>query len=338
MINVKFSDIVGNEVLGFSSSENIENFSSQDVSEEIGNISLLTEVKTYKTFNPKEVWFFDSTSSLDFVLMTRKGILGFVTVALGVIKTQYKMPIPISDKSIEYDVKRFIILPEDLGNFPSLVIDNSNCRFDFIVIRKPRINRVEVLWKEVFLKEILPRLEKDFIIDRLSSYLSDEVILIKDGLLGEIVNSNSCRYIFGHVKNFSFPEIVFDDDRFRSRDKRTGIYVVEGGRGFHSYINLGYPEVNRPFINVNRGTYNYSRVDLAGYSLNEVEEIVARYEFIADYLIYLTTLFSNSQRFPQNVPIIEFLESFLRNASGNKEIVKRVIEKVVAGDIEISIP
>lgn len=332
-MEVKFFDVVKGEFLGFSSNENIENFSTQEISDQFVDFSIFPEVETTKVFEPREVWFFDSTSSLDFVLMTRKGIIGFITVSLGVIKTNYREP--INAKNIEYEVKRFIILPEEINtSFNSLIFELNDYKFNFSAIYRSRVNKVEVLWKELFLQDILPKLERDFIINRLSQYLSDEVVLIKDGLLGELVNSDSCRYMFGYVKNFSFPDVIFDDPKFRAKDKRTGIYVVNGGVGFHSYINLGYSK-ELGFIDVNRGIYNYSRVDIAGYSAGEVENIVSRYNFITDYSIYLTSLFSSSNRFPQNLPIIEFLESFLRNASGNREIVRKAIQEVVLGDVKV---
>lgn len=314
-------DIFKEEVLGFSESDNIQDFPGQGISDnqiECVDSSSWRESK----FKPNKVIFFDSTARLDFVLMTRSSVIGFTTFSLGYIEVEYKKPIRLCiSESIKYKVIRKIILPQfslkdDI--YHTSITLSQGVGYEIHRVSSP-IPTVEELWEKIVLEELIPKLEREYIANEVLKVLGKDDILIKDGRLEDLGSNPN---VFGHVKNFEINrEVVYDNNLLI--DKRSSIYRIKDNT-YSCYINLGLFRGDKGIL-LDRGTFNYSRVDMNIDNFDD--SIVDRFNFISEYLLNLTSVFSDSPRFPQNIPVIESLENVLRHLSGDRSIVKHQIIK-----------
>lgn len=318
-------DIFKEDYIGIAGSDNIQDFPTQGVSGynnsefvEIGSID-----KRDQSFKPKTIIFFDSVVRLDLVLMFRPSLVGFITIVPGLIRVESNKPIEIS-KSVEYEVLRYLIAPRS-------VLDDKIVNGSVIEIEKSikytiypienEISRVSELWDKYVLETLLRSIEIEFITEKIDKYSDNQTIFVKDGnLKGLNVDSPN---VFGHVKTFDIPTFLLNDDIILKKSETSKIY--KNNNLYSCYINYGY---NRKTLLGKTGTFNFSRLDMVSSSTDD-KEIISRFNFIARYLLNTTSVFSNSPRFPQNLPAIEMLEKILRNISGEVNIIKhRIVKKL----------
>lgn len=326
-------EIFKEDYIGVTGSDNIQDFPTQGISSynndefvEIGSVD-----KEDRSFIPKTIIFFDSIVRLDFVLMFKPSIVGFVTIVPGSIKVESDKPVELS-KSVEYKVLRYIIAPrsilsDEIVNGNVLEIDRS-IRYTIHLVDS-EIGRVSELWDKYVLGILLKKVEVEFItkklenLEKLVKYSDNQTIFVKDGNIKELNTDNT--NIFGHVKTFDIPTFLLNDDIILGKSETSKIY--KNGNLYTCYINYGY---NKKTLLGKSGTFNFSRVEIVS-NFSSDDEVIGRFNFITRYLLNITSLFSNSPRFPQNLPVIEMLEKFLRNASGNINIVRqRIIKNLYA--------
>ena len=322
--NIK--DLLNDDLVGFLESDNIENFPTLNVSEE-DSFECVDDSEFRKpNFVPKKIVFFDSVVRLDFVVATKFSILGFVTFALGSVFSEYEKPIDIG-KSIKFEVVRKLIgfrdiLKEDFSQDRfELVGSGFTLNYEVYAIDF-NINKVNELWDEIVLKKLLPELENKFISEILDEFDS-ETILIKDGNIYDFSPSDK---VFGHVKNFSVPKVLFDDKNIKS-SFRSSIYRNKSKENVYScFVDLGR---DRNYRLLGRGIFDYLRIDVVCDYFRELSnDIVDKFNFVSDYIFRSTSMFSSSNRFPQNTPMIESIESFLRSVSGDRRIIMNMLRSI----------
>lgn len=317
-------DFLKTDIVGFSEAENIQNFPSQRISPGEGEEVTLVDSSPPSTssFKPKKVIFFDATARLDFVLMTRLSIVGFLTFALGYSESEYGRPINLN-QNVKHKIVRKAVIPYPVfkdGTPPPTKIDFQERLVYDIYSPQNVVYTVSELWDQVVLERLLPELEKGFIESEVLTRLGDESIFIKDGTIDFLRSSNL--NVFGHVKSFEVPGLVLSDKNLEKG--RSGIYSLRDSV-YSCYLNL---ESERVLFK--KGVFSFSRVDVKAEEFSS--ELVDRFNFISNYLMSLTSVFSNSSRFPQNIPIIETLERFLRNMSGDRSIIGHIIAKSLKND------
>ncbi|MFN4245005.1 MAG: hypothetical protein ACK4F9_02520 [Brevinematia bacterium] len=320
-------DFFKDNIVGFSESDNIEEFPAMSVSDD-QNFECVEDSSFRKSsFTPKRIIFFDSVVRLDFVVSTKVSIAGFVTFALGGLFSDCGEPIDIK-KNIKYKVVRKLItcrstLKEDFFyNVLSLTSDGFSLDYEIELVDSS-ITRISELWNEIVLKSILPNLERGFIFDIIKD-VDDNSILVKDGNLYGFTHSLN---VFGHVKNFNVPRVVFDDKNLKG-GIRSSIYKNKSTENVYScFVDLGRMRTFRPLGG--RGMFDYLRVDIVCDHFDSlVYDVVDRFNFISDYIFSSTSVFSGSDRFPQNTPMIESIERFLRTVSGDKRIISSILRKL----------
>ncbi|MCS7298633.1 MAG: hypothetical protein RMJ37_01565 [Spirochaetia bacterium] len=316
-------DIFKEDYIGITGSDNIQDFPTQGVSGynnnefvEIGSID-----KKDQSFKPKTIIFFDSVVRLDFVLMFRPSVVGFITIVPGLIKVESNKPVELS-KSVEYEVLRYLIAPRSVLNDRivngSVIEIEKSIKYTIYPI-EPEISKVSELWDKYVLEILLQNIEIEFITKKIDEYSDNQTIFVKDGnLQGLNVDSPS---VFGHVKTFDIPTFLLNDDIIIRKSETSKIY--KNNNLYSCYINYGY---NRKTLLGKTGTFNFSRLDMLSSSTDD-KEVISRFNFITRYLLNMTSVFSDSPRFPQNLPVIEMLEKFLRSVSGEINIIRHRIVK-----------
>lgn len=309
---------ISSNLVGFSESENIEDFPSQGVSkthslEKVFEGFLRENVEDFK---PERVIFFDSVMRLDFVLLTRNSVIGFFTFALGHVESEYLKPIDLN-KDVKFKiVRKLMVSKSDIKNSTYKILklsDSYDLSYEIEVVND-EYQRIGDLWNNYVLRDLLPKLERDYVSKNILNNLRDRDILIKDGLiegLGDNIN------VFGHVKTFDVGPEVLNDSDIQTFHVSS---LYRNGDYFSCYLDLSKGR-NR----LRSGAFSYSRLDMKYEKLND--EVIGRFKFVSEYLCRLTSIFSNSSRFPQNLPIIEGLERFLRSKCGDRNIVILSIRK-----------
>ncbi len=342
---VTLRDALKTEILGISTTPNDELFASQEIdSRENSNIFQIPndEILNENKFAAEEIIVFDSVARLDSTIMTKNGLVGFITITLGSIKFTNGKEIILS-QSTKTETKRIIISPQNvfLDNVKFLKIDNKIV-YELIPATRNRIYTYEELWKEIFLKEELPKIENEFINTKIIKEMNEKTILIKDGKLElnktslpfDIENDELWFNIFGNIKNYQID--LNKAMNIASKNViRTQIeyepYNEMGAKRYQSYVNLGRIKEdlkNNRYEIFKKGIFNFTRVDmLVPEHLDNIEKVIDRYNFISNYLRKMTSIFSNNPRFPQNMPIISILERYLRSLMGRREIVMKEIMK-----------
>ncbi len=348
MSTLEFEELLSDiTVIGIQSNESIEELStgigiSFSKDEKIQKISI--DYSKLPEFQFKKSIIFDSTSRLDASLITPEGIIGFITVSSGAIILNRETK--KWEKKIPNQPTRILVIPnkkrDTISGIQKLKIDK-NIEYE-IHWKNKTINNYEELWKEVFLKEILPEIEFNFIEEHLYQMLDDTTVLIKDGSLihqNKIgitpQNSSSLLNIFGHIKNTNIPEEVKEEIIKQNFPSKTCVYRRQDQNyiEYFCFVNLTYNQ-NRMLP---KGLFNYSKLSLVQeipllenlINQDTEIEISSRLYSIANLLIELAKPFSPSHRYPQNLPCISFLENILRAFSSNREIISmKISSKIIS--------
>lgn len=305
------TDIINANIIGSSESENIQEFPSQGISE-VKNLTKITEINSSYGFEPRNVIFFDSVVRLDYVLLTRNSVIGFLTFGLGHIEFEYSKPIDLN-KNVKFEVvRRMVVSRSDVkDNSANYSFKVGKLSYDVEVIDGKYL-RISDLWHDYVLKKLLPDLEKKYVIDKILSKLGEDSILVKDGLISGLSGGIN---VFGHVKTFDLNSEIVDSDECLKKNYVSSIY--DNGEFYSCYLDL-----SRGKNSFRRGIFGYSRLDVNKESVqNNLDEVIERFKFISEYFHRLTSILSDSSRFPQNLPIIESLERFLRSKVGDRNIV-----------------
>lgn len=314
----RLSDIISS-IEGYSDSENIQDFPSQGIYEGQDLERVCDNFLGGPSFYPNRVIFFDSVVRLDFVVLARNSVVGFFTFALGHIEAVYSPsnerfePVDLN-KSVEYDVvRKLVINKSDLKNYRDKFVLNDKLYYEVEVVDVV-YQRIGDLWNDYVLRSLLPTLEREYVCNKILSRLKEDDILVKDGLVGDLgYNMN----VFGHVKTFNLSSEVLNDTSLRN-NSISGIY--RNGDYYSCYLDLSR---NSSFLK--GGVFGYSRLDVRCSTLDE--EVLKRFRFVSKHCHKLVSVFSNSSRFPQNFPIIESLEMFLRRKCGDRDIIALAIRK-----------
>jgi hypothetical protein len=344
---IRLKDALKTEIIGISTTPNDELFASQEVDpRESSNVFPIPndEILNESKFTEEEVTVivFDSVARLDSTIMTKNGLVGFITITLGSIKFTNGKEIILSE-STKTETKRIIISPQGVFSegIKFLKIDDK-ITYELMPTTRSKIDTFEELWKEIFLKEELPRIENEFINTKVIKEMNETTVLIKDGKLEltktslpfDIKNEELWFNIFGNIKNYQI-DLNKAMNIISIGAARTNIeyepYNEMGARRYQSYINLGRTKEdlrNKRYEIFKKGIFNFSRVDmLIPNHLDDIEKVIDRYNFISNFLRKMTSIFSNNPRFPQNIPIISTLEKYLRSLMGRREIVTKEIMK-----------
>ncbi|MEN2998939.1 MAG: hypothetical protein ABDH28_07915 [Brevinematia bacterium] len=356
-MRLPFREMLSEDIIGFSEVDDIQDFLNQDISLVEEDIECVDDSQFKESkFRPEEVIFFDGTARLDYLARTKSSVIGFMTFALGHVRACLGKPIELS-KSAKFKIVRKVIIPQNILKSNNLdynkIIFSKEVAYD--ICKYPtNIPRVSDLWNDVVLSEIMPDLELHYVEDNILEphYVGDKIIktlvngtiLVKDGRIDKLFSPKRSifghvetfdipkRSIFGHVKTFNIPKRILDDPNLREGGLRSRVYKLRGNNSYNvysCYINLNSSRRSRL---IKGGVFSYSRVDIASERVDD--DLVDRFNFISKYLVELTSVFSDSARFPQNIPIVERLENFLRKLSGDRSIIKHIIaEKISLNEV-----
>ncbi|MCX8029618.1 MAG: hypothetical protein N2712_06450 [Brevinematales bacterium] len=338
-------DILG-DVIGFTDNENIQNFESIGLTDHISNDQVSSDhtstigipnITTEPKFTPEKVIFFDSVIRSDFTAITKSPslLVSFITVALGYTEAEYNSNKPIElNNSTTFEVKRYLVASKSsLKNrsYEKEILLRNNVRYEIHTVDTNFLT-VSDIWEGYILRSLLPEVEKNFVIEKIFNKLNSSTILIKDGNLFSInIDKHKDINIFGHVKNFNVPKQFLEGETFKKLSEgsipSSEIYKHQDGPDviYYCYANL----CNSNQKHRKSGIFNLSRIDMK-CSQKDNKEILDRFNFILKYFIKLTSVFSDSPRFPQNLPMIESLERFLRTTSGNRELIKQIIVEEIS--------